>query len=266
MKPLQIASCMAENSETLCSSVAEILEIELDIPFEYVTGMPWQERERLFDAGEIPILWLCGLPYVDKADAAESSVELLAVPVPVGPRYHGRPVYFSDIVVRRKSPFESFIELHGAAWAYNEPRSHSGFNVVRAFLAEIGQHEGFFGSAVESGTHANSIELLLSGAVDGTAIDSTVLAWFLAQRRDLDDQLRVIDTIGPSPIPPWVISKRISGSVRAQIRQSLLRLHLSPMGQAALAQAQLAKFTVAHDRDYDPIRRMARKAAPVLLA
>jgi hypothetical protein len=38
------------------------------------------------------------------------------------------------------------------------------------------------------------------------------------------------------------------------------------MGQAALAQAQLAKFTVAHDRDYDPIRRMARKAAPVLLA
>jgi phosphonate transport system substrate-binding protein len=266
MKPLQIASCMAENSEALCSSIAEILEIELAIPFEYVAGMPWQERERLFDAGQIPILWLCGLPYVDKADATDSSVELLAVPVPADPRYHGRPVYFSDIVVRRKSPFESFIDLHGSAWAYNEPRSHSGFNVVRAFLAEMGQHQGFFGSAVESGAYANSIELLLSGAVDGTAIDSTVLAWFLAQRRDLDEQLRVIDTIGPSPIPPWVISKKISGSLRAQIRQSLLRLHLSPLGRAALAQAQLAKFTVAHDRDYDPIRRMARKAAPVLLA
>lgn len=91
---------MAENSEALCSSIAELLEIELGVPFEYVTGMPWQERERLFDAGEVPILWLCGLPYVDKADATDSSVELLAVPVPADARYHGRPVYFSDIVVR----------------------------------------------------------------------------------------------------------------------------------------------------------------------
>ena len=99
---------MAENSEALCHSIAEILENKIGISTEYVTGIPWQERERLFDVGEIQILWLCGLPYVDKADLVGSDMELLAVPVPAGARYQGRPVYFSDVVVRQGSAFESF--------------------------------------------------------------------------------------------------------------------------------------------------------------
>ncbi len=266
MKVLKLASCMAENTEPLCRSIAEIIGIELGIPAEYVTGLPWQERERLFDLGDIQILWLCGLPYVSKADRADSGMELLAVPVPSGQRHQGRPVYFSDVVVRRKGPFESFVDLRGAAFAYNEPRSHSGFNVVRAYLAKLGQRDGFFGSAVESGAHARSIEMILSGSIESAAIDSTVLEWLLAQSRDLRDELRVIETIGPSPIPPWVVSTKLSVDVRCQIRQVLLELHLIPRGRAALARAQLAKFISAEDRDYDPIRRMARAAERVLLA
>ncbi len=266
VQTLRIASCMAENTDELCRSIVNIIEREVGIPTEYVTEVPWQERERLFDLGEIQILWLCGLPYVNKADLADSRMELLAVPVPAGARYQARPVYFSDVVVRRESVFESFVDLRGASWAYNEPRSHSGFNVVRAYLAEIGELEGFFGSVIESGAHTNSIELILSGVIDGAAIDSTVLEWLSSQRADLDDQLRVIDTIGPSPIPPWVISTRLPGNLRSQVRQLLLNLQLNPLGRGALGRAQLARFSLAHDRDYDPIRRMARKAEAVLLA
>ena len=206
------------------------------------------------------------MPYVDKADLADSGMELLAVPVPSGPRYQGRPVYYSDVVVRRESEFESFFDLRGAAFAFNEPRSHSGFNVVRAYLAEFGQHEGFFGSAVESGAHARSIEMILAGAVESAAIDSTVLEWLQSRRADLANELRVIEAIGPSPIPPWVASKKLASPLRRQIRQVLLHLHRNPAGQAALAQARLEKFLEAEDRDYDPIRRMAREAERVLLA
>jgi len=266
MQVLKLASCMAENTEALCSAIAEIIEIETGISTEYVSGIPWQERERLFDLGDIQILWLCGLPYVDKADLADSGMVLLAVPVPSGRRYHGRPVYYSDVVVRRNSSFESFVDLRGSAVAYNEPRSHSGFNVVRAYLAEFGQTQGFFGSAVESGAHARSIEMILSGSIDSAAIDSTVLEWLQDRRADLAHELRVIETIGPSPIPPWVVSKKLATGLRQQIRQVLLHLHLNPLGQAALARAQMAKFISSRDRDYDPIRRMARQAERVLLA
>jgi phosphonate transport system substrate-binding protein len=75
---------MAENTESFCGAVTAYLGDALGISIEYVSGIPWQERERLFDAGEIQILWLCGLPYVQKADRSDSMLELLAAPIPTG--------------------------------------------------------------------------------------------------------------------------------------------------------------------------------------
>ena len=52
---------MAENSETFCYELVAYVHAECGIPMHYVTGIPWQEREQLFDDGEINILCLCGL-------------------------------------------------------------------------------------------------------------------------------------------------------------------------------------------------------------
>lgn len=257
---------MAENSERFCQAVASYIEERLGIRTEYVTGIPWQERERLFDRGEIQILWLCGLPYVHKADRVKSDVELLAVPVPHGERYRGRPVYFSDVIVRRKRPFRSFLDLRGASWVYNEPRSHSGFNVVRSHLADFAESDGFFGEVVESGAHSASLEMILSGRVDSAAIDSTVLEWLIAERGDLREQISVIESLGPSPIPPWVISKKVSASLRSELRALLICMHATPRGKGVLTRARLERFVEAQDHDYDPIRVMARKAKQVSLA
>ena len=257
---------MAENSEAFCQALVGYVRDHLGITTEYVSEIPWQERERLFDAGEIQVLWLCGLPYICKADVAQSDMELLAVPIPTGQRYLDRPVYFSDVVVRRDSPYQTFADLRGAAWAYNEPRSHSGFNVVRAYLAEFGETDGFFGEAIESGAHTLSLGMILGGRVDGAAIDSTVLEWIVDDRREMAEQLRVIETIGPSPIPPWVISTRVPSQWRNRLRSCLLNLHRDHHGLEILASARIERFIASHDCDYDPIRRMARKAHCVLLA
>ena len=266
MFQLKLASCMAENTESFCQSVACYIENRIRVSTRYVTDVSWQERERLFDRGQIQILWLCGLPYVHKADMERSAVELLAVPIPSAARYQDRPVYFSDVVVKHERPFRNFFDLRGATWAYNEPRSHSGFNVVRAYLAQFGHLANFFGSVVESGAHSASLEMVLSGRVDGAAIDSTVLEWFMAKRQDLVDGIRVVDTIGPSPIPPWVISRRVPETLRGAIRALLLNLHTQPFGKVMLERAGLKRFVVAEDDDYNSIRAMAGKAAQVRFA
>ena len=80
-------------------------------------------------------------------------------------------------------------------WAYNEPRSHSGYNVVRAYLSGLGETRGFFGKVVESGAHALSLKMILSSQVDGAAVDSTVLEWAIGQRPEVSEQIRVIASL-----------------------------------------------------------------------
>jgi len=160
---------MAENSLSFCRALAKYIAAQTGLTVEYVDGIPWQERERLFDRGEIQLLWICGLPYVHKADSGVNEIELLAVPVPAGERYQHKPVYFSDVIVRSKSAYRSFLELRGASWAFNEPLSHSGFNVVRAYLAQFQQTHGFFREAVASGAHSTSLKWLLAGIVEANS-------------------------------------------------------------------------------------------------
>jgi phosphonate transport system substrate-binding protein len=75
----------------------------------------------------------------------------------------------------------------------------------------------------------------------------------------------VIDTLGPSPIPPWVISRQVAVSQRRALRQLLGKMHLDPAGREILANGRLLRFTAADDHDYDPIRAMAHKAQRVSL-
>jgi phosphonate transport system substrate-binding protein len=93
-----------------------------------------------------------------------------------------------------------------------------------------------------------------------------VLEWLIAERGDLPDQIRVIESLGPSPIPPWVVSKRLQATVRSELRALLLCIHMETRGRALLRRAGLGRFVAAEDRDYDPIREMAKKAERVSLA
>jgi hypothetical protein len=102
--------------------------------------VPWQEHERLLYGGEAQLGVVCGLQHVYAVDRGErSGVELVAAPVMRGERYLGRSIYFSDVVVRREGPARCLADLRGAAWAYNEPSSQSGYNRPRYVLATRGE-------------------------------------------------------------------------------------------------------------------------------
>jgi phosphonate transport system substrate-binding protein len=265
MNVLKISSCMAPNMDPLCHDLAHFLTASLSMPVEAETEISWQERERLLDSGEIGLCWICGLPYVWKADHDPNPIALLAAPVMRAKRYQNCPVYYSDVVVRADRPFQSLEDLRGAGWAYNEPGSHSGYNVVRAALAARGEKNGFFGRVVGSGSHQASLQMILEGEVDGSAIDSTVLELEIRQRPSLQKQIRIIDTFGPSPIPPWVVSNSVSLALRTKLLQALLGIHQNAQGEEILARIGIARFVAVQDKDYDPIREMDRLAAGLRL-
>jgi phosphonate transport system substrate-binding protein len=158
-----------------------------------------------------------------------------------------------------------FADLRGASWAYNEPGSHSGYNVVRYHLATLGETSRYFGKVVESGAHQTSLQMILDRQIDASAIDSAVLELEFQRYPAIRSKVRIIETLGPSPIPPWVILKSLSQKLRKALRELLLHMHKDPQGRAILADGQIARFAYVEDGDYDAIRSMARKAELVTL-
>lgn len=251
---------MAANVDELCRLITAYAGEQAQLSTEFVGDISWQARERQLDQGEIQVGWICGLPYVWKADRHPPIVELLVAPVMQDEQHQQQPVYFSHVIVHRDSPFQQFEDLRGATWAYNESRSHSGFYLTRYKLAKMGELSGYFGAVVESGSHQASLQLLIDGKVDATAIDNTVLNTEIQQHPEISLQIRLIDTWGPSPVPPWVVSTQLSKPLKQAIQKAFLQMHTTPQGRAILHQGAIAKFVEVRDRDYDSIRQMAQQA------
>jgi ABC-type phosphate/phosphonate transport system substrate-binding protein len=241
-RTLRVRTYLAPSLRPLYERVSEELSHALGLSATLRDGRDPRELAR----DDVDVAFVCGLPYVELSD----HLELLGAPVLAGERYGGRPVYFSDVIVRREDPARSFADLRRRSWAYNEPRSHSGYNVTRAHLVALGETRGFFSGVQAAGSHAESIKRVEAGEVDAAAIDSQVLAVELRERPELGKRLRVIDALGPSAIQPVVASKRVDPGLRRALREALIALDAHP----AMAHALVERFERVDDSHYDGIR------------
>jgi phosphonate transport system substrate-binding protein len=250
--PLRFATFLAPNMLPVYRFLATRIGDRLGRPIELTVGTSFDQFER----AEADLGVICGLPYVWLADRRPRPVEPLAAPVLIGDRYGGRPVYYSDVIVRRESPITCLEELRGCSWAYNEPASHSGHTVTLYSLVRLGARPGFFGRVVEAGFHQQAIRLVHTGAVDAAAIDSQVLAIELRDHPQLADRLRVVDTFGPSTIQPVVAASRLPDWLKDQAQELLVELGDDPTARPVLDYGVIDHFAPVDDAAYDDIRAM----------
>jgi phosphonate transport system substrate-binding protein len=249
--PLRFATFLAPNMLPVYRFLADRIADRLGRPVELVVGTSFDQ----FEQGEVDLGVICGLPYVWLADRRPPPVEPLAAPVLAGERYGGRPVYYSDVIVRHDSPITCLEELRGCSWAYNEPASHSGHTVTLSSLVRMGARPGFFARVVEAGFHQRAIRLVDAGAVDAAAIDSQVLAVELRDHPDLGG-LRVVGSFGPSTIQPVVAASRLPDQLKGEVRKLLLELGDEPSARPALDHGFIEGFSAIDDAAYDDIRAM----------
>lgn len=206
--------------------------------------------------GEAELGFLCGLLYIHLRRASSCAFELLAAPVLLGERYQNAPLYFSDVVVRRDSPYAALEELRGCAWAFNETASHSGYNLVRYSLLRRGLPLDYFGQGIETGTHLHSLRAVLDGQAEAAALDSHLLDVLFQREPSLRKRLRIVESLGPSPIPPLVIARELEPALKKRIRSTLLTIHSDPQAAHELRKGQISRFVPVTDADYQPIRAM----------
>ena len=147
---LRFASFLSPILYDTYAHITQYVGERLGIPTTLYVGQSLHE----FATGQADIGFLCGLLYTNMSEPRP--IELLAAPVVQGKRYDGKPLYYSDVVVRRDSVYDSFDALQGSRWAFNEEASHSGYNIVSYSLLTRGKTFDSFGSMLKTGSHLAS--------------------------------------------------------------------------------------------------------------
>lgn len=250
---LQFATFLSPVLYNTYASITRYVGEQLGVPTSLRIGQSLDE----FATGEADVGFLCGLLYANML--SPRPVELLAGPIVQGDRYRSEPIYYSDVIVRSESAYHSFADLQGCRWAFNEESSHSGYNVVSYSLLTQGRTFDYFGSLLKTGSHLASLQAVLIGRVDATAIDSHVLDVTFKQQPELRQQLRVVTMLGPSTIPPIVASTRLSANMRRDIQEILRTMHYDKRAVEALHVGLIERLVPVTDSHYDDVRCMLSK-------
>ncbi len=262
-RPIRFALTAAFISEAgvgVYEKLIRYIEKQTGYPCELVSGFSYRTVSRMLESGAVEVGFIGGLPYVLAQEQPNPPVRLVAAPMPADPRYRGKPVYYSDIIVRTDSPYQRIEDLRGRTWAYNDELSNSGYNLPRAFLIRKGLHKGFLGRMIRTGSHEESIRAVATGQADVSAVDSLVLDYERARGSNYARRVRVIHSLGPSGIVPVVASCRMASERFQTVQRALLEMHKDLEGVAILKEARLKAFVPASDTLYDDIRRALQTA------
>lgn len=250
-----VAAPVVRAWQALFARVAECAGV--DMPYvEHAAPAPVSALWARPDCG---CVFMCGYPYA----CAPEGRELLAAPVPAAPRYQGRPIYFSEFIVRADSPAQTLAQTFGDRLACMLPESNSGYNAPRHFLmrqAPAGARTLYRPTAQPTPTPLATIDAVIDGAAEVGVVDSYVLDLLRAYAPERVARLRTLDHTPAAPIPPLVASAQIGAEPCARIREALLAMDRDPLGVTLLAQLGLARFAAVQPQDYACLPMLAREA------
>ncbi|KTT17819.1 PhnD/SsuA/transferrin family substrate-binding protein [Pseudacidovorax intermedius] len=220
----------------------------------------------LWARDDLGLAMMCGLPFAQR-DAAGGAgrPQLVAAPVPAPPRYAGRPVYFTDIVVRADAPFQTLADTFGGTAGYTLADSMSGGVALRCHLAAARAARGarLYARAVGGLIHARGvIEALARGAIDVGPLDSYYHDLLVQNAPHFAAQVRTVATTAARPIPPLVATAGLDGSVMAALRAALAEVATEPALAGERHRLRLAGFAVPQAADYAPLAAMAAADIP----
>ncbi|MEA2781311.1 MAG: hypothetical protein QOK29_2855 [Rhodospirillaceae bacterium] len=221
--------------------------------------------DRLAQQPTLPDHWLsrdlllsqtCGYPLISML---KGRVQLVATPCYAAPGCEG-PEYCSLIIVPADSSAKALADLRGKRAAYNAPESQSGFNVLRAAVAPLAERGRFFGAAIETGSHAASVELVAAGKADVAAIDCVSFALFQRYGRPAASGVRVLCRSASAPSLPLIAAGDTDADRLGRLRKGLRAAMADPKLVDAREALLLRDIMLLPDSAYERIVEIERTA------
>ena len=236
-------------------------------------GLPWEVMD--YDApAQLSVLWarddlglamMCGLPFAQRS----SRPTLIAAPVPSPARYAGKPVYFTDMVVRADAPHQTLEDTFGGVIGYTLVDSMSGGVALRCHLEgfHTPQRPRLYKKTIGGFVNARHvIEALAAGVIDVGPLDSYYHDLLKRNDPDFAAQVRLVASTAAMPIPLLVATATLSGSELSRLQAALLAVSARPELAPVLERLQLSGFALVEPDRYEVLADMARSIATLFEA
>jgi ABC-type phosphate/phosphonate transport system substrate-binding protein len=234
-------------------------------------GLPWPVIDydapaplnALWARDDLGLVMMCGLPFAQRARPGQTAVpwpRLVAAPVPSPARYQGRPVYFTDIVVRADAPARTLEDTFDGTVGYTLADSMSGGVALRHHLAPFHAARGgrLYTRAAGNLIHARGvIEALTRGEIDVGPLDSYCHDLLALHDPAFAGQVRTVATTEARPIPPLVATADLGEHAIVALRAALKAAIAEPSLAVVRERLLLADFAVPEASAYAPLADLA---------
>ena len=181
-------------------------------------------------------------------------MEVLAVP-----EIGGVVTYHSLILVPESNQATALLDLRGRRFASADIMSNSGWLYPATWLKDHGEDANtFFREHVITGSHDRSVMVVVSGYVDGAAVDSLVYDQMVDEDPSIAQKTRIILKSPPFGMPPIVVPLEIDPVLKQQLLTVLLDMHADPEGRKILTALRINRFVVPDDGLFDSVREAAK--------
>jgi ABC-type phosphate/phosphonate transport system substrate-binding protein len=231
------------------------------VPLQYVEHPPPAALETLWRRPDLGCALMCGYPWATWRTPRGPRPVILAAPVPHEPG--GRAVYRTSIVVRTDSAIASLDDLRGRRFAYTTPQSQSGYQAVRALLADrVAPHAGhYFESTVGPLVSPRRVvHAVVTGEADAGPLDSYWLELLRKHEPDTAVRLREIASTDWTPMPMFVAGGRVEPDVREPLARALVAAGSAHELTDVRATLALSGFVRPDPRSYAVLAERARAA------
>ena len=234
--------------------------VRTGISLEIVDHRPPAPLDELWRRSDLGAATMCGYPLATWQD--DSHPVPTTAPAPSLKPFNGRPVYWTDIVVRADSRFERDDDLAGTRFGWTAEDSQSGYQAPRRHFAARALERGgrFFGSVVGPlVTPRRVVESILDGSIDAGPLDAYWHALLRLHEPGTAARLRVIACTEETPIPCFVTASTTPDAMRAKLRDAFVEASEAEALRSVFADLGLARFVGVGAETYALLARRAHE-------
>lgn len=220
---------------------------------------PPSPMTELWNRTDMGFVQMCGWPFWQ----SDPRPKLVAASVLDHEYCENKPLYWTDMVVRRDDAAESIEDLFQRRIGWTTEHSHSGYNAPRRLLLPhfLKAKRRLFSQSLGPYTSPMGIvHALLDDEIDVGPVDGYFHLLLQSHRPELASELRTVAVTDLAPIPPFVASAGISDNDLDELRGSAERAHLTPAGRRIMDDLLISRFEVPEVGSYETTEKWSREA------